>query len=311
VAVGTFGLETRPSELTRRLMRSGQTAFIPEDMRPQIVFFPGMWGDDVNTSDFCRLLSLHFRVMAIDPRLGGDGLTDGYDAVRYFSSATDAIRRAGPHRRLWMVGFSFGGKLAVETARRLLASGTAVEAVVVLDGEVQASARRLKSAEQARRGLRGSPLRSGLDSHGGAARYLLNAAVVRMAPIVVRLRATRILRALLALVRRFGSVETLRNVSRSAISQTRRRALGVLPAGSLPMAIWLLVTDDPFHDPARPDLSWDDHCQVVNRIAVGGTHYTMLSPPTRDVVVAELMRLYDALDPDSSAELQNVRDEVA
>ena len=176
VSVGALGLDTRPSELMQRLAPSVGTDPGPDDTRPQIVFFPGMWGDDVNTSDFCRLLSRRFRVMAIDPRLGGDALIGDYDAARYFSSAIDAIRRVASHR-LWLVGFSYGGKLAAETARRLLASSTPVEAVVVLDGEV--SSHRLNAAKHARRQGLGSRLRSGLADHGGVARYLLNGVAVR------------------------------------------------------------------------------------------------------------------------------------
>jgi thioesterase domain-containing protein len=295
IAIGTLGLETRPSELIGRLAQGGETAPVLEDTRPHFVFFPGMWGDDINTSDFCRLLSPHFQVMAIDPRLGGDALNGDYDGARYFSAAIDAIRSAGPHRRLWMVGFSFGGKLAADTARRLLLSGTAVEAVVILDGEVGHSWRRLNTARNAKRAAIGPRFRVGLATHGGAMRYLLNAIVVRATPIAVRHRANRTVRALLGFVHHFGSAETYRHVSRSVISQTRRRAFGDLPAGFLPMPLSLLISDDPWHDPARPDLSWGERCEAVHKISVGGTHLTMLSPPTSGVVAAELRRLDDTL----------------
>jgi acyl-CoA synthetase (AMP-forming)/AMP-acid ligase II/thioesterase domain-containing protein len=245
IAVGTLGMDTRPSELIERLGKGAGTVSVRDNTRPQIVFFPGMWGDDVNTSDFCLRLSRHFGVIAIDPRLGGDALLGDYDATRYFTAAIEAIRRVGPHRRLWLIGFSYGGKLAVETARRLLASGTAVEAVVVLDGEVEASSRRLTAAEHARHRRLSSRLRSGLAEHNGVARYLLNGIVVRAAPIAVRFGATRMVRALLASVHRLGSAATYRHVSRGAIAQIRRRAFGILPAGPLPMGLWLLVTDDP------------------------------------------------------------------
>jgi hypothetical protein len=65
-----------------------------------------------------------------------------------------------------------------------------------------------------------------------------------------------------------------------------------LPAGPLPMALWLYVTDD---DPGRPDRRWADRCEELHKISVGGTHLTMLSPPTRDVVLAEIAKLEVAL----------------
>lgn len=310
IAVGTFGLDTRPSELAQRLERSAASEPAPNATRPMIVFFPGMWGDDVNTSDFYRVLARHFRVMAIDPRVGGDALSGDYDATRYFAAVINTIRRAGPHRRLWMMGYSFGGKLAAETARRLLASGTPVEAVIVLDGEVRVSSRRRNAAKQARQRRLIPRLRSGLADHGGIARYLLNGIAVRVASIALRHRASRIARALLGFVRRFGSAETFRLVSRTAIAQIRRQAFGVLPAGPVPMSIWLLITNDHQHDPSRPELSWDGRCKAVNRISVGGTHLTMLASPTRDVVAAELRRLGEALDPEGAPERQTALDEI-
>jgi thioesterase domain-containing protein len=297
IALGALGLDTRPSELVRRLMRVAGTDPDPGYARPQIIFFPGMLGDDVNTSDFHRLLSQRFAVMAIDPRLGGDALAGDYEAERYFTAAMDAIRRVGSRRRLWLVGYSYGGKLAAETARRLLATGTAVEAVVVLDTAVGASLslRRLNAAGRARRrGLR-ERLRSGLADHGGLAFYLLNAVMVRVAPLALRNRAGRAVRAPLEVLLRMGSGETRRLVSRAVIAQIRHRAFGALPAGPLPMALWLLVTDDPCHDPAQTDLGWQNLCEIVHRISVGGTHHTMLSSPTREIVAAELMRLDAAL----------------
>jgi hypothetical protein len=77
------------------------------------------------------------------------------------------------------------------------------------------------------------------------------------------------------------------------------------------MSIWLLITNDHQHDPSRPDLSWDGRCKAVSRISVGGTHLTMLASPTRDIVVAELMRLDGALYPEGAPQRQTALDEIA
>ena len=63
------------------------------------------------------------------------------------------------------------------------------------------------------------------------------------------------------------------------------------------MPLTLLISDDPWHDPSRLDLNWGDRCEAVHKIPVGGTHLTMLSPPTSGVVAAELGRLDDRLRP--------------
>jgi acyl-CoA synthetase (AMP-forming)/AMP-acid ligase II/thioesterase domain-containing protein len=300
IAVGLFGLETRPSELIERLTQGSAIETIANDTRPFIAFFPGMWGDDVSTSDFYRELGQRFSTIAIDARCGGDALTGDYDAARYFAEAIAAIRRTGPHRRLWLVGYSYGGKLAAETARRLLASGTAVEAVVVLEGDVGGVFQRAISAERRahrRQGLR-PRLEAGLIQHGSVARFLVNTIAVRAVPVAVHCRANRVLRALLRFVLRSGSAQTYFQISRTVIALVRGRAFGSLPAGALPMALWLFLTEDPRHDPSRPDLGWNACCRELHKISVGGTHQSMLSAATRAVLMSELARLEMKLRPD-------------
>jgi acyl-CoA synthetase (AMP-forming)/AMP-acid ligase II/thioesterase domain-containing protein len=298
IAIGTLGLETRPSELIRQLAAAPVKGVADVDTRPVIAFFPGMWGDDVTASDFCRLLSQRFAVIPVDPRLGGDGMVGDYDADRYFSAAIEAIWDGGTSQRLWLVGYSFGGKLAAEAARRLLAAGADVEALIVLDGATGAASRRSIDARQ-RRTL-GRRLRSGHSEHGGVARYLLNAILVRVTPTVVRSRSRLALRTLLFSLQ-FASQPTGRAVRRAVIALTRRKAFGDLPAGHVPATLRLFISDDPRHDPECPDLGWSTRCAKLHSIAVGGTHRTMLVPPARDLIVAELARLEIALRARSPA----------
>ena len=276
VAVGTLDLETRPSELIRRLLEAVEPEPATHGTRPFVVLFPATAGDDVSTSDFYRRLSQRFRAIAIDPRLGGDALAGDYDAARYFAAAVAAIHRTGSHERLWLIGYCAGGKLAAETARRLLACGTAVEAVIVLDGIGRPPPHRPPMLW----------LRLGLAVHG-VWRYLLIG-------FVRRAKWFATLETRLKLVSRLGSRETYRHVSRYVIAVTRTRAFGDLPApaSALPMALWLLVTGDFL----RPEhLGWEEWFQKVHTISVGGAHDTMLAPPTRDVIIAELARLETAL----------------
>lgn len=292
VGIGTLGVETRPSELIRHLATEAVANHGTIDAKPMIAFFPGMWGDDVGTSDFCRLLSQRFALIAIDPRLGGDAMAGDYNADRYFSAAIGAISGSCPPKRLWLIGYSFGGKLAAEAARRLLAAGGDVEALIVLDGATGAASLPPRDARQRRTlGLR---LQSGLSEHGGIGRYLLNAILIRVTPLVVRLRSRLALRAL-SFSLRLASRPTCRSVSRAVIALTRRKAFGNLPAGNVPIELRLFVSDDPSYDPAWPDLGWRTRCATLNRIPVGGTHRTILMPPVRDLIVAELAGLEVAL----------------
>ena len=50
VAVGTLDLETRPSELIRRLLEAVEPEPATHGTRPFVVLFPATAGDDVSTS---------------------------------------------------------------------------------------------------------------------------------------------------------------------------------------------------------------------------------------------------------------------
>jgi acyl-CoA synthetase (AMP-forming)/AMP-acid ligase II/thioesterase domain-containing protein len=289
IAIGALDLETRPSELIRRLTHGILSDRAAVDARPVIAFFPHLWSVDVEASDFWRQLSRHFTLIAIDPRPGGDAMAGDFDADRYFASAIDVIRRAGP-KRLWLVGYCFGGKLAAETARRLLASGVAVEALIVLDGAVGTWSRRFAKVKKDPNRTFRQRLRSGLTLHGGAARFLFNIVLARIAPLVVRSRSVAA-RHMLAFGLRFASPATQSFVARVLIVLTRRSAFWDLPGGVVPATLRLFITDDPSHDPAQPDLGWGRWCESVQRVTVGGTHRTMLLPPVRDRIVAEFTRL--------------------
>ncbi|HEX3916271.1 MAG TPA: alpha/beta fold hydrolase [Caulobacteraceae bacterium] len=300
-----FGLldpQTRPSDLARGLTRLGSGAG-DDNSRPLLAFFPGMWGGDTGNAEFIRRLEPRFRVIGVDPRLGGDALAGDCDAARYFAAVLATIRAALPAPRLWLVGESFGGKLAAETARQLAQAGVTVEAVVVLDGETGGSHRRERMFARAPkpRPLR-VRLREGVATHGGPLRLAVQAALGRWSARAVRRDDPRLQLRLAALARRVGSPETRRLMDRAAIGLVRTRAFGDLPAGRLPAPVRLFVTDDPNHDPARPDLGWQERCERVVRVPIGGTHLTMLRAPVLDVVLERMAELEVALRPAVCAE---------
>lgn len=295
-----FGLldpETRPSDLVRHLAGLDGAAATDDD-RPLLIFFPGMWGADITNQAFARRLSPRFRVVGIDSRLGGDALAGDYDAERYFAGTLDAIRAALPARRLWLVGESFGGKLAVETARRLAGAGSHPEAVIVLDGEAGISRRRARMFAQA---SRPRPLKirlaEGLNTHGGPLRLALHTVLGRLSGLADRRRDPRLQSRLAAIARRIGSAETRRVMERTAIGLVTARAFGDLPAGPLPMPLHLFITDDPHHDPARPDLGWAGRCERVVRAPIGGTHISMLRAPIVETVLERMAELEVVLRP--------------
>lgn len=292
VPMGTLGTTTTPRDLINRLRESTNTTPLARNDRPHVVLFPGLWGDDIHTTDFFRGLAERFNVTTIDWRLGGDAMTGDFDGVRFVREAIETIRRIAPTPRLWLTGYSFGGRLAAEVARHLLDAGIPVEAVVILDGE---AGRRVNppSARDERTVM--TRLRTVRLEHGGSLPALLHSVTFRIAVAAARRHIKWALRGAVSVVRRWGSNSSRRTMTREITRLARLEAFADLPSGFLPMPIVLLVTDESMRNQPRPDLGWASRCQQLHTIAVGGSHLTMLSLPTRNTVLAKLDELEVAL----------------
>ena len=199
-----------------------------------------------------------------------------------------------PAERLWLMGYSYGGRLAAVVARMLLESGTRVEAVVILDGEAGRRVNPPPASDERTLLMR---LQAAKRTHGGVVRALLHGAAFRIAVAAARRHDRWALRRVMPVVTRWGSENSRREIAREITRRARIEAFADLPSGFLPMPIVLLFTDEPTRDRSRPDLGWASRCQQLRTIPVGGSHLTMLSPPTRDIVLAKLAELEVALRP--------------
>lgn len=288
-----FGLidrRTRPGDIMERLQKGGQTS----DTRPLVVFFPGILGADVNAADLFRALEHRFHFLDADPRDAGRADLGDCDPEQFFASVL-AHAKQSERSRLWLAGYSLGARQAVEVARRLIAEGVSVEAVISLDGGIGANRWRPSPSPKTKSALK--RWRNMKASHGRTIAALYHPVALRLARFAARRGNGRAIRLLARIGERIGSPTSSKWIAGEVTTIIRQAAFAQVPLGPLPMDLHLFLTDEPRPEPYRQDLGWTRQCRALQRVHIGGTHNQILNQPSLDLVVARMAELEVALRP--------------
>lgn len=278
-------LATRPSDLVRRLAAGDEAGGGGED-RPTILLFCGMYGADTDIIAFAHALRDAFDVRLIDYRDGGSELIGPVDIDRFFAAFDRRLAERAMPRRLWILGYSFGARVAAEAARRLVARGVAVEFLGVLDGPTDAviDARNRRRDRSERRGFAARAADS-----GGVPAYLAIRGAARLTHRLVARGRYRETRRLVALLSRFGLREAARNATRIALARTRVPAFAGLPRGPVTVPTAVLVSSELNENAAvAADLGWSEMCGAMELVRIAGTHDDMIGDRSTPEVKAFL-----------------------
>ncbi|MEO9129618.1 MAG: AMP-binding protein [Sphingomonas sp.] len=272
-----LNMKTRPSELIDELSSLGASVPLDgrEDTRPLLLFFAGLYGADIGVSDFAQSIEHRFRFVAIDYRDGGVALDNSFSAERLFAAIDLLVERQGAER-VWLLGYSYGGKIAVEAAGRLLRRGVQVDFVGVLDGLPRDAF--LKRHSAAVRGMiLGDRIERGRDVYGGLFNYLSGGAAQKLAVWLWSRRQYRLLGRLLVLLRpRVLRAAELR-VRRAITGKARLAALGHIPTGPVPAKLWLFLSEEErFAPELYPNLGWDAYFNEIETRRLPGQHLDLL-----------------------------------
>lgn len=278
LATDILDLQTTPTNLIARLNRPEAAANVSRSNLPALYIFPGIFGADLDANDFARRMATRFVVTMADYRWGGNDFSGRFSGEAMIGEAVRRIVAQAP-ARLWLLGHSFGGKLAVEVARRLLNSEIPVERIMILDGAPTDDT--LRDRETVRRIeptlLR---LRQGVSAEGIFA-YIparLHSRSIWLAGMIARglvaRRQYRLARWLVAML----DNRWLRHVHLSArrwvIAKTRSLAFGHLPVSAKLSAELTLVVSQERRYPASlyPDLGWNPYFSRIDSIPVAVSH---------------------------------------
>jgi acyl-coenzyme A synthetase/AMP-(fatty) acid ligase/thioesterase domain-containing protein len=280
---------TRPSELAARLKALGGGSQGHADGRPTLILFPGIFGADFTMARFARKLGEHFNVVLMDYRHAGQDLLGPADRDRVFAEFDSAVEAAGSSARLWVMGNSFGSRIAVEASRRLLARGTAVEFVGVIDGPTD-------TAIEARNGQRAisHAFRPQLEERVALAGGLVGFAIVEATRFVANKMINRgmyaRIHATVALLSRLGLKEASLEARRVAMGRARARAFKDVLASPLPMPLTLFVSTAPYSLSRHiPDLGWTAWCAALQIVELPGNHFEIVSEPMSARIVEALV----------------------
>jgi fengycin family lipopeptide synthetase E len=299
LGAGILDMKTRPTELMHRILFAGET-FAGEKKepadhdKPVFLIFPGVYGIDVAATEFAQNLEPHFTPDVVDYRWGGDEFDGTFNGRRFFATVLDRARQQGA-RRFWVIGVSYGSKLAAEAARLLMAAGITVEFIGSLDGVPHDRMLRRTRATQRAVPL-GERVRAGIAQAGGVGPYAVNGLSRRLGLGLLRHRRFGLLRALLSGLQHAGLGRAAWDLRRAVIGAIRLQQFASIDLGRIDADFWLFLSAEECFDPAAyPRLGWDAIFRHVEVLKVDATHLDILKGEAGAMVVKTLTGLQATL----------------
>ena len=285
--IGLLGWTTRPSELTAKIEGLGDAPRGVGGIEggPTIFLFAGMFGGDYADVGMAERLSEAFRVVLMDYRNPVGELIGETDAPGVFEAFDAQVAAEGTPSRLWVLGYSFGSRLAVECARRLLARGIPVEFTGVIDGPTEPAI----AIRNASRKMVKPQLKTRVAADGGWFGFMTG----RIARSITHRLVTRgdyaAVRQFIDLLGRLGLRAAVKQSTRTALARSRVKGFRNLPQAPLPMPITLFVSTAPNSTSRRqPDLGWSDWCSKLDIFELEGDHYQIVDDERFGAIVAIL-----------------------
>jgi amino acid adenylation domain-containing protein len=291
VSPSVLSASSRPSDLISKLLQPEHIA--PIDMaggRPLLFIFPGLYGADITANAFAEHLTAQFAPVMADFEWGGDVFKGTFTANAFFDRIVFLARQAAP-RRLFFLGASYGGKLAAEAARRVLAAGLPVDGVIVVDGVRDDRFLRLEA--DARRGmLLTDRLKRGAGLHGGVMNYIGSNLSSRLAVGLAARERYGALAALLKLLSRPALTRWNEQARRGVVAAARLAAFREVAAGPIASKLLLVLSgEERFAPSAYPHLGWDACFDAIETVQTAIPHLGFFRPEHRDVLAEALVKL--------------------
>ncbi|KIC58082.1 hypothetical protein RM53_09015 [Brevundimonas nasdae] len=290
-----FDLEVSPDLLSRRLtdFRSHHQRHARAGL-PLVVLCPGMGGDEPRLAAFRRALRHRARFLVIEypgletpaRRLGQlDALVD---------DALAQVARATPDTRFRLAGYSAGGVVAFEMARRLRSDTGAAPDLSLID----LAAVRSRTPTSGYKGVTFaevmSPMRRG--HLGGFGSRASNWAFFRL----LDLRAFAVLRLLILAKSRTIGAHSVTFVRKVLLEYMRGPAILGWRPSRYDGPVTLYRAETQREPDAAPDLGWAPFCADLVVVDCPGDHLSMLSSPNVEVVADRFGRAFSSsrTDPD-------------
>ncbi|WP_151447291.1 AMP-binding protein [Lacisediminimonas profundi] len=270
LGLDAMAIGSRPSELEQALAReitnpAVASASLTGDGGPLIYLAPGILGDDPMQLRFRAAFGDSVRFKLLDYPGWRETMAEDCSFHAIVDSAYRQICADPPQQVYRLAGYSYGGIVAFELARRLVEAGHKVGLVALLDSRRWdlAGTRPLWQEDQMlpERGIAGHVL-------APAITVLVRAGFYR----VLGLACTTLTRHANRVAFRFRNRMT-KDLRFEALRKWKPRPLAV--------PVTLFVSSDRW--PGEPEgYGWDELCSGLTTVHIGGTHASMIDKPGRE-----------------------------
>jgi amino acid adenylation domain-containing protein len=282
-------MASRPSEVIAKLVAPASDDVAPGagDERPLLFLFPGMFGADMQMTGFAHKIDPRFAAVVVDYHWGGDDFAGTFRANALFETVAAIAARNRP-RRVFLLGFSYGGKLAAEAARRLIEAGTPVDGVIVLDGVRED--RHLRRELDARKGLLLTDrVRRGAAEHGGLVSYVGGRLARRVAVRLVSRGHYRALGRWMAMLAHPRLRRLNEQAHRAVAAHARLAAFAGMPDKKAATRLLLILSSEARYAPEiYPHLGWDGYFDTVEATRFETAHLEFLNDGRVEQLIAAL-----------------------
>lgn len=247
---------------------------------PVLFLLPGILGDEPLLAHFRAAFSENMRFKVIDyPEWrGANDAHFSFDAI--VDAAFTQICAEPACEAYALAGYSFGGYVAFETARRLAASGRRVDFLGLIDS-------RMHGMSSAMGHSCALPLRAQLKRY--ASMLFDPAAVLR---ILLKRSVALVRYAAWAIASRPSATISF-TFYRERNFQQRVDALRRWKFTPIDLPVTLFLSDQGLSD-LPPDYGWGKLCKQLTVAHIGGTHTSILESPRREILCRHLL---EALQP--------------
>ena len=281
ISLDALDESTTPSELVNAIERhldmlSRSLVGVDTGAAPLVFLMPGILGDEPLLAQFRAAFGNRVRFKVIDyPEGRHTANTDGG-----FESIVDAafvqICTEQPACETYcLAGYSFGGYVAFETARRLMASGRHVAFLGLIDSRMSQTAP-LTGSGRYRAMLMQIKHYIGLLAEPVTLALWLRKCWFELQRAITWIAASR---PATAIAFTFHQERNYRQ---------RKEALHQWTLKPLDITATLFLSDERLPD-APPDYGWGDLCKELAMVCIGGSHYTMMEPPRLELLCARFL----------------------
>jgi len=274
LAINHLEFNATPTMLISEIERQINSSQISGSRAPLIFFFPSADGDTPLQAQFRAAFHNQVRFEVVQYPTWPEMLDAGADFGLLINAAVDQILAASSDDIL-LAGFSFGGFVASEVARRLTELNRRVIFVGLIDTQF---------------GYQSRQQETGLEKVGNLFRKIFtepSSLEVTVLKFLARHSAFGILQKYGELAQRFPATTAFRSQYRLNY-HLRVQAMHRWPLQPVKAPLYLFRTDQFAEASIGP--TWGALAKNLEIIAVGGTHLSILRPPAREILCRQLLK---------------------